>query len=103
VPREQAGPARFPYPHSRNDCDACRERDADGELRENPARPSRLCRTCIGNYIAWSLVAVGESVTIYPLSDDRRVYGPNLDSGPGVRNQDGPDTGSYSSEGGEAR
>lgn len=72
---------RLPYPHSRNDCDACRERDADGELRENPTRPSRLCRTCIGNHIAWSLVAHGEPVTIHPLTDDQRFYQSDLTNG----------------------
>ncbi|BAL87179.1 hypothetical protein AMIS_19590 [Actinoplanes missouriensis 431] len=96
---DQAGPARFAYPHSRNDCDACRERDADGELRDNPARASRLCRTCIGNHIAWALVSYDKPVTIYPLTNDQRGYGPNLDSGPGVRDQDRPDAGSMPTEG----
>lgn len=67
-------PAVLPYPHSRNDCMGCRERDADGELRENPERPSRLCRTCIGSFIAWSLVAREEPVTIHPLASDTRVF-----------------------------
>jgi hypothetical protein len=63
---------RLPYPHRRNDCVACRERDADGELRDGLDRPSRLCRTCLGNHIAWALVAYDKPVTIYPLADDQR-------------------------------
>lgn len=43
----------LPYPHTRNDCVACRERDADFYLlgvEHNPPgkREARYCRACIG-------------------------------------------------------
>jgi hypothetical protein len=75
--------AVLPYPHSRNDCHGCRERDADGEMRDGnpPGRPARLCRICIGNHIAWALVGIGEPVTVYPLTVDTRVYVSDLAGG----------------------
>ena len=46
----------LPYPHARNDCGACRERDADvqvlGEGRDRPGRcPLLLCQGCPGAHI----------------------------------------------------
>ena len=47
----------LPYPHARNDCGACRERDADvqvlGEEHDQPVRfPLLLCQGCLGAHIA---------------------------------------------------
>jgi hypothetical protein len=47
----------LPYPHARNDCGACRERDADvhvlgGEYNEAGKRPLLLCQGCLGRHIA---------------------------------------------------
>ena len=47
----------LPYPHARNDCGACRERDADvqvlGEGHDQPGRrPLPLCQSCLGAHIA---------------------------------------------------
>jgi hypothetical protein len=50
-----AGPVRLPYPHARNDCVACRERDADVLLPDEstPAkRPCQLCQGCLGTHLA---------------------------------------------------
>lgn len=54
----------LPYPHSRNDCEACREHDADvhvlGEAFNKPGkRPLFLCADCLGQHIA--LRAIQES------------------------------------------
>ena len=48
---------KLPYPHGRNDCGACRERDADvqvaGEEHDAPGgRPVLLCQNCLGRYVA---------------------------------------------------
>ncbi|HEY3514580.1 MAG TPA: hypothetical protein VGL36_35700 [Kribbella sp.] len=48
---------KLPYPHERNDCVACRERDADVELVEDPASPAHvqptlLCQGCLGKILA---------------------------------------------------
>jgi hypothetical protein len=56
--RERAEEFRsLPYPHERNDCVACRERDADVELVEDPkppahVRPTLLCQRCLGKILA---------------------------------------------------
>ena len=47
----------LPYPHARNDCGACRERDADvqvlgGEHDQPGKRPLLLCQGCLGAHIA---------------------------------------------------
>jgi hypothetical protein len=49
----------LPYPHARNDCGACRERDADVQLLgaeyEQPGRqpqPHVLCQSCLGSHLA---------------------------------------------------
>jgi hypothetical protein len=55
------GPAvRLPYPHARNDCEICRERDADfhilGEQFNKPGkRPLLLCQSCLG---PWAVTQV---------------------------------------------
>lgn len=53
----EAEPGKLPYPHERNDCVACRERDADVELAEDPeppvhVRPTLLCQRCLGKVLA---------------------------------------------------
>ena len=58
----------LPYPHARNDCQVCRERDADFEVHvKDPVtprrRPSLLCQRCLGPW----------SVTQVHLLDDRAV------------------------------
>ncbi|MGI8447567.1 MAG: hypothetical protein ACR2MP_10400, partial [Streptosporangiaceae bacterium] len=52
-------PETLPYPHARNDCGACRERDADVQLlgaEYEPAaphiRPVLLCQSCPGSHLA---------------------------------------------------
>jgi hypothetical protein len=45
----------LPYPHTRNDCEMCRERDADfhvlGEQYNRPGkRPMLLCQGCLGRW-----------------------------------------------------
>jgi hypothetical protein len=51
--------SRLPYPHARNDCGICRERDADFEVTlGDPVvsrRPSLLCQRCLG---PWSVTQV---------------------------------------------
>jgi len=48
---------RLPYPHRRNDCGMCRERDADfhvlGDQYNRPDTGYRtlLCRQCIGGFL----------------------------------------------------
>lgn len=43
----------LPYPHQRNDCQSCRERDADLELLDDRlGPPGQLCQQCLGPYIA---------------------------------------------------
>lgn len=47
----------LPYPHERNDCESCRERDADvhvlGEEFNQPGkRPLLLCQNCLGQWAA---------------------------------------------------
>ena len=47
------GARALPYPHARNDCEICRERDADfhvlGEAFNKPGkRPLLLCQHCLG-------------------------------------------------------
>ncbi|MFC4048400.1 hypothetical protein ACFOY4_01780 [Actinomadura syzygii] len=55
---------RLPYPHTRNDCDQCREVDADFEILEGAAvpstrdrRPPRLCQGCIGLWMAMQVMS----------------------------------------------
>jgi hypothetical protein len=49
----------LPYPHARNDCGICRERDADFEVTvDDPvtgSRPSLLCQQCLG---PWAVTRV---------------------------------------------
>jgi hypothetical protein len=49
----------LPYPHARNDCRMCRERDADFEVTiDDPVlkpRTSLLCQHCLG---PWSVTQV---------------------------------------------
>ena len=50
----------LPYPHARNDCSMCRERDADFEVAvDDPVlarqRTSLLCQKCLG---PWSVTTV---------------------------------------------
>ncbi|MCO6011550.1 hypothetical protein NE236_42025 [Actinoallomurus purpureus] len=46
----------LPYPHARNDCGFCRERDADVELTGEHAAPAgkpprRFCQRCLGVFL----------------------------------------------------
>ncbi len=49
----------LPYPHARNDCQVCRERDADFEVTvDDPvvgSRMSLLCQQCLG---PWAVTQV---------------------------------------------
>jgi hypothetical protein len=49
----------LPYPHARNDCQVCRERDADFEVTvDDPVvgpRLSLLCQQCLG---PWAVTQV---------------------------------------------
>ena len=62
------------YPHMRNDCEACRERDADFHLagaEHNPPgkRPARYCRACIGEkLVALALYGPGRDSPAEPLT-----------------------------------
>jgi len=52
---------RLPYPHARNDCGGCRERDADvqllGEEYEHPGKqPVLLCQACLGAHVALRVI-----------------------------------------------
>ncbi|RSD26411.1 hypothetical protein [Amycolatopsis eburnea] len=53
----------LPYPHARNDCRACRERDADVEVLDEHGQPRtprhELCRLCFGNLV--TILATHES------------------------------------------
>ncbi len=53
-----------PYPHARNDCVMCRERDADlhvlGEKYNQPGkRPFLVCQGCIGKHLALRAIQEG--------------------------------------------
>lgn len=60
------GPAaRLPYPHARNDCDGCRERDA-AMTATYPGMlggPARWCTRCAGTALG-ILVSQGRTVTV---------------------------------------
>jgi hypothetical protein len=59
-------PERLPCPHARNDCQACRERDADLRMLPDPDctdpyQPARqhdlvLCARCFGTHLAYQAV-----------------------------------------------
>ena len=54
----------LPYPHARNDCGACRERDADVQVLderydEPDERPVLLCQGCLGRYMALRAIQEG--------------------------------------------
>jgi hypothetical protein len=55
IPRQDRE-AVLPYPHTRNDCAGCRERDADVELLDDAGQPRRprheLCQGCVGRLMA---------------------------------------------------
>lgn len=72
--RDQPPTTPLPYPHSCNDCQMCRERDADGQVDPGPGQdPVRLCQLCIGRYLLIPL-GHGDSVTVQPLNPDRRAF-----------------------------
>ena len=50
-------PGSIPYPHTRNDCEMCREHDADvhvlGDAFNKPGkRQLLLCAECLGKHVA---------------------------------------------------
>ena len=71
---------RLPYPHARNDCGMCRERDADvhvlgAEYNLPGKRPLLLCAGCLGLFgarlayfddAAWQGEPITVSFTIAP-------------------------------------
>lgn len=61
----------LPYPHARNDCEMCRERDADfhvlGEEYNQPGkRPLLLCQPCFGVWLVTPVYILepGKPVTV---------------------------------------
>ena len=55
---------KLPCPHARNDCGACRERDADvqvlGDEYNTPGkRPLLLCQGCLGKHMALQAIQRG--------------------------------------------
>ena len=64
----------LPYPHERNDCEMCRERDADvhvlgDEFNQPGKRPLLVCQGCLGMHVALRVYQddgawLGEPVTI---------------------------------------
>lgn len=49
----------LPYTYARNDCEACREHDADfqfpgGDHDPTSARAERYCRRCLGERLLWT-------------------------------------------------
>lgn len=63
APEPEQPVTRLPFPHSRNDCEMCREWDASVEVTDQPRRrfaqapelPERrrvLCQTCLGKYLS---------------------------------------------------
>ncbi len=77
----------LPYPHARNDCEMCRERDADfhvlGEQWNQPGkRPLLLCQGCLGRCAVTLLYVRSKppgydqpvTITIEP-APERRVLG----------------------------
>ena len=65
----------LPYPHARNDCEACRERDADVQVlgagdedyRKPSERPVLLCQSCLGRYVAVQAIQRGGPELDQPL------------------------------------
>jgi hypothetical protein len=53
----------LPYPHARNDCEVCRERDADFQAAVAGAGTCLICQNCLGPF----------SVTQVHLMDGRAV------------------------------
>lgn len=55
----------LPYPHTYNDCDGCRERDADvwATYPSLQSRPLRWCQDCAGGTAA-ALVGYGYTLTL---------------------------------------
>ena len=54
----------LPYPHARNDCVTCRERDADlqvlgGNDSQPGKRPFLVCQGCIGQHLAVQAIQEG--------------------------------------------
>lgn len=68
-----------PYPHSRNDCDCCREFDADMAARYDglAGRDLRWCQRCAGQMLT-QLVLTGLTVSVHSLdglADDASASG----------------------------
>jgi hypothetical protein len=40
----------LPYPHARNDCEVCRERDADFKAAMAGAGTCLICQNCLGPF-----------------------------------------------------
>ena len=59
------GTTALPYPRTRNDCEICRERDADfhvlGEAFDKPGnRPLLLCQRCLGPWAVTQVYLMNE-------------------------------------------
>jgi hypothetical protein len=71
-----------PYPHSRNDCDSCREFDADmaGHFDGLTVGDPKWCQRCAGHVLT-KLVLTGHTVSVYAL-DSPKAYDPDTNDGP---------------------
>ncbi|HLT59778.1 MAG TPA: hypothetical protein VK020_01220, partial [Microlunatus sp.] len=72
--RAEAAPVSLPYPHRRNDCERCRERDADMIIRRpRSGRRGRIrcCRDCAGEVLA-ELIGRGLTTAARPVPVGRR-------------------------------
>ena len=84
------GTRALPYPHARNDCEICRERDADfhvlGEAFNKPGkRPLLLCQHCLGPWAVTQVYLLNESqpavITLRPAPGrDGRPQAPSAGS-----------------------
>ena len=80
----------LPYPHARNDCGMCRERDADFHvLGEDWNRPDTgwqllLCQACFGRWLVTPVyvLADGQPVTIAVEAAPKRLADHGLTGGP---------------------
>lgn len=85
----------LPYPHRRNDCERCRERDADfhllgPELNIPGKRAPVYCRRCIGEYLVVAAISRPGDVDLGALFQvELRMLPPN-GAGTGEGPAEGP-------------